>query len=190
LFGWQALLRSGAHAGWGQLRNRPREWGQGGLGFARRFGSGIATRGIKESIQLGVAVAHHENLHYERSNLESKWPRVKYAIKRTFVVPRTDNKGNTAALGRISGNFGAGLISRAWQPASAAGIGAGFASGGIGLGADVGFNVLREFWPQKRRKGAASPNAANKPVAPAYAHDECASNLRPHDREGTVTSCN
>jgi hypothetical protein len=47
--------------------------------------------------------------------------------------------------------MGAGMVSRAWQPASTAGVGAGLASGGIGLGADVGYHVAREFWPRHRR---------------------------------------
>jgi hypothetical protein len=105
---------------------------------------------------MGVAAAHHENLHYQRSNLQGKWPRVKYAVKSTFIVPKTNRPGKkTFALGRVSGNLGAGLISRAWQPASAAGLGAGLASGGIGLGADVGVNVAREFWPQKKKRRVA-----------------------------------
>lgn len=147
--GKSALARSAAHAGLGQLRNSPHEWGQGPGGFAKRFGSGLGQHVAKETIQLGVGAWHHENLHYQRSNLQGKWPRVQYAIKSTFVVPRTNRPGKTVALGRVSGNLGAGVISRAWQPASTAGIGAGLASGGIGLGAEVGTNVAREFWPRK-----------------------------------------
>jgi hypothetical protein len=70
-------------------------------------------------------------------------------------VPRTkDRRGKTVALGRISGNMGAGMLSRAWMPAAT--VGGGVASGGIGLGADVGANVAREFWPQKKKKERAS----------------------------------
>lgn len=60
------------------------------------------------------------------------------------------------AAGRIAGNIGGGLVSRAWQPASAAGIGAGLARGGIGLGADVGFHVAREFWPRGKHGSQAA----------------------------------
>lgn len=74
-------------------------------------------------------------------------PRVKYAVKSTFIVRRTNKPGKTVALGRVSGNMGAGMLSRAWMPAAS--VGGGVASGGIGLGADVGANVAREFWPQK-----------------------------------------
>ena len=70
-------------------------------------------------------------------------------MKSTFIVPGTNKPGKTVALGKVSGNPGAGMVSQAWLPA--AGIGAGLASGGIGLGADVGANVAREFWPRKHR---------------------------------------
>jgi hypothetical protein len=149
--GTGAIAGSVAHAGVGTLRNSPHEWGRGPVGFAKRAGSSLGHHVAKESIQFGVAAWHHENLHYQRSNLHGKWPRVKYAVKSTFIVPRTNKPGKTVALGRVSGNLGAGMISRAWQPASAAGVGAGLASGGIGLGADVGANVAREFWPKHKR---------------------------------------
>ena len=148
----RALGMAGASSALGQLRNRPHEWGQGAGGFAKRFGSALGTHMVKETIQFGVATWHHEDPRYYRSDLQGTLPRLKYAVKSTFIVPRTDRPGKTVAASRLSGAFGAGLISRAWQPASAAGIGAGFASGGIMLGADVGVNVAREFWPRKKSR--------------------------------------
>jgi hypothetical protein len=148
--GKQALAGSAAGAGFAHLRNSPHEWGRGVGGFAKRVGSSVGQHAVKGGIELGVGALHHENLHYQRSNLHGTLPRMKYAVKSTFIVPRTNRPGKTVALGRVSGNVGAGLISRAWQPASAAGVGAGLASGGIGLGADVGVHVAREFWPRKK----------------------------------------
>ena len=152
----RSLGMAGASAALGQIRNHPHEWGQGPAGFAKRFGSALGTHMVKETIQFGVATWHHEDPHYYRSNLHGTMPRLEYAVKSTFIVPRTDRPGKTVAASRLSGAFGAGLISRAWQPASTAGIGAGVASGGIMLGADVGMNVAREFWPRKARRVAYS----------------------------------
>ena len=137
------------------LRNSPREWGRGPAGFGKRFASGLGHHVVKFGIESGVGAIHHENLHYRRSNLHGTMPRLKYAVKSTFWVPRTNRSGHTVALGRISGNMGAGIVSRAWQPASTAGVGAGLASGGIGLGADVGYHVAREFWPRPKRVARA-----------------------------------
>jgi len=121
------------------------------------MGSGLAQHAVKTTIQLGVSAWHHENLHYQPSNLHRTLPRVEYALKSTFIVPRTNRPGKTLALGRISGNLGAGIVSRAWQPASTAGIGAGLASGGIGIGADVALNMAREFWPRRRALAGQRP---------------------------------
>lgn len=151
--GPRAIAGSAASAGIGQLRNRPHEWGQGAGGFAKRFGSSLGTHVAKGTIEMGVAAARHENLHYQPSNRHGFWPRTRYAVKSTFIVPKTNHPGKkTLATSRISGNVGAGLISRAWQPASSAGVGAGLATGGIGLGADVGANMAREFWPRKHKR--------------------------------------
>ena len=157
----ESLARSGASAAWGQIRNVPHEWGQGPAGFGRRFASALGRHVVKFTIQNSVAAFHHEDLRYHPSQLHGTWPRLRYAVASTFVVPRTNGEGRTVALGRISGNMGAGLISRLWQPASTAGLSAGIASGGIAIGADVGINVAREFWP--RHRGGGQPVKAASP---------------------------
>ena len=93
----------------------------------------------------------------DRRIRQTTWPRVEYALKSTFMVPRTNRPAKTLALGRVSRNLGAGIISRAWQPAGTAGIGAGLASGGIGIAADVAFHMVREFWPRRRALAGQRP---------------------------------
>jgi hypothetical protein len=158
VIGKRALVRSAAATAIGTASNIPHEWGRGPAGIASRFGSSIGQHAIKGAVQIGVSTWHHENLNYQRSNLQGTVPRMKYALKATFIVPQTNRpEHKTVALGRVSGNMSAGLISRVWQPASTAGVGAGLASGGIGLAADVGVNIVREFWPQKRKPAAPAP---------------------------------
>jgi hypothetical protein len=150
LIGKRAVAGAVGRAAVGTAVNSPHQWGRGPEGFAKRVGSSLGKHVIKQTIQAGVASAHHEDLHYRPSNRKGTLPRVEYAVKSTFIVPRTNKRGKTVALGRVSGNMGAGLVSQAWMPA--AGVGAGVASGGIGLGVDVGANVAREFWPRKHRR--------------------------------------
>jgi len=117
-----AVVRSAAAAALGQLDNHPHEWGRSAAGYAKRFGSALGAHVVKGTIQLGVGAWHHEDQRYYRSDLRGTWPRLKYAVANTFVVHRKNASGRTPALGRLTGSFGAGLISRAWQPASAAGL--------------------------------------------------------------------
>ena len=151
----RVAAQTAAGAGIGTLRNTPHEWGQGVGGFGKRFASGLGRHVLKTGIQAGVGGLHHEDLHYHRSNLHGTFPRLGYAVKTTFWVPRKNRPGHTVALGRLSGNMGSGLISRVWMPASTAGLGAGVATGGIGIGADVGMNVAKEFWPQHHNRRTA-----------------------------------
>ena len=156
IFTPESAARSATTAAINTARNYPHEWGGGPAGFAKRAGSSFGQHIVKGTIEMGVGAVHHEDLSFHRSNLQGTWPRLKYAVKSTFIVPRTNSSGKTLAVGRIAGNVGAGVISRAWQPASAASLGAGLASGGIGMGADVGVHVAREFWPRGKPKRRAA----------------------------------
>src|SRR5690349_14718928 len=126
-----AMARTAAGAGFGQLRHHPRDWGQGGRGYARRFASGFGQRAVKGTIQFGVGTLRHED---PRSTKPLKPPgfraKMKDAVRNTFTVRRFGHKKRSVAAGRISGAVGSGLVSRAWQPAAAAGVGSGLASGG------------------------------------------------------------
>src|SRR5579872_3010723 len=96
----------------GTIVNSPHQWGRSPEGFAKRVGSGFGKHVIKQTIQAGVASVHHEDLHYRPSNRKGTLPRLEYAVKSTFIVPRTNKPGKTLALGRVSGNMGAGLASQ------------------------------------------------------------------------------
>src|SRR5215467_4241048 len=67
LVGPAAVARVTAGAIWGQMLNRPHEWGQGAAGFAKRFASGAAEHGVKTTVEFGVATLRHEDLRYHRS---------------------------------------------------------------------------------------------------------------------------
>lgn len=150
-FGKRGLAGVGANAAIGQARNRPREWGRGASGFGKRLASGMATHVVRNSIEYGVAAARHEDLHYRKANETGFGPRLKHALVSTVVTEKTTTGQKTVAAGRISGAFGSGLISRAWQPAAYHTLASGLTTGGISLGAEAAVNVAREFWPRKPR---------------------------------------
>jgi len=148
----RSVASNAAGAGIAQARNATPEWGQGMAGYAKRFGSRVAHHAVIGTIKFGVASARHESLHYQRSELKGKWPRLKYAVTRTFWVPRTNGPGNTMATGMISGNFGGALISRAWHPVATRTAGHVVAGGFYGIGIETSVNVVREFWPWSKWK--------------------------------------
>lgn len=149
-YGPKAWAKTGTSAAIQQLRNSPHEWGGGITGFGRRLASAFGTHVVKNTIEFGVASIRHEELGYRPSEKTGFGPRLKYALLSTVVTHKTTTGKPTAAVGRISGAFGSGLVSRLWQPARLRTIGSGVASGGIVLGVDAGTHVAREFWPEIR----------------------------------------
>src|SRR5262249_37183201 len=113
--------------------------------------SSYGQRAIKGVDEFSTAeLWPHEDLRYHRSELQGTFPRLMYAVIHTFWVPRDVRSGQTFAAGRVIDAVAAVGFSCAWLPRRVAPFGAGMASVGLSLGLDVGFNVLREFWPRRR----------------------------------------
>jgi hypothetical protein len=149
-FGKKAVISTGARAAFGQVTNRPKGWGRGPDAFGKRLASSFATRVVKNTIEYPIAAVRHEDLRYHPSTKHGFGPRLEHALVSTVITQKTTTGKKTVASGRISGAIGSGLISRAWQPAAARTVGAGFASGGITLGAEAAGNVAQEFWPRHK----------------------------------------
>jgi len=148
--GKPAMGRVAAGATLGQIRKRPAKYGGGAAGFGKRLGAGFATNAVSQTVKHGIAAKLHEDLHYHRSNKHGVAPRLGYALKSTVITTNTRTGKRTPATGRIAGHAAAGAFT---QGVLAAGSGA--STAGIGLAADAGANVAREFIPRRhhpRRK--------------------------------------
>lgn len=150
-FGKRALAGVGARAGVAQLAHRPSKWGGGATGLGKRAGAGLATHGVKTTVEHAVAAPLHEDLHYHRSNRHGFGPRLGHALSSTVVTRNTRTGKRTPAIGKLSGHAAAGAFSQ-----GALHAGAGASTAGIGLGAEAGANVTREFWPRNRHYQAHS----------------------------------
>ena len=139
-----ALVRVAVGAGIAQIRNAPEKYGGGPEGFAKRLGSGFATHAVKTTVEHVVAARLHEDLNYHRSDKEGIAPRVAYALTSTVIIRNTGNGKRRPAAGRLAGNAAAGAF---MQGVLAAGSGA--ATAGLGLAAEAGVNVVREFLPRR-----------------------------------------
>lgn len=149
-YGLPAGAASGAGAAIQEIRNSPHEWGRGIAGFGKRLGSAFGQHVIKNTIEFSVASVRHEEIGYRPSGKTGFRSRLKYALLSTVITHKTTTEQPTLAVGRISGSFGSGFISRLWMPASYHTVASGFATGGIMLGVDAGTHVVREFWPEIR----------------------------------------
>lgn len=146
-YGKHAVLGVTAGAGVAHQQDQPHQWGRGASGFGKRVGSGFATHAVKSTVEHAVAAPLHEDLHYHRSNQRGFGPRLGHALKSTVITRNTRSGKRTPAVGRISGHAAAGAASQALVPAAS-----GASTAGIGLAADAGANVAREFWPRHRHR--------------------------------------
>ncbi len=142
---------SGVSAGYHQWTDSPREWGQGSSGYMKRFGSSVASSGVRAALAFGLDSALHQDPRYYRSQSAGFWPRTKHALRGT-ILTRTDSGGETFSTWRVGSAYGASFIANQWYPDRLNTVRHGFVGGSTRLGFDFGKNVLAEFWPDIKKK--------------------------------------
>lgn len=173
-YGPTAIAKSAASAGVAQIQNTPSEWHQGVAGFGRRFASAFGFHIVKKSIEFPVAHFLHEQYGYHPSEKTGAKARLMYAVTSVVITHKVRTGEATINGGELAGDFGAGFISRLWQPASTRTIGAGLTSAGTTLAIDAAYNVVREFWPEIRHPhshSAVPARSLKKEEAPAIPED-------------------
>lgn len=136
----------------GQVRDTPREWGEGVEGYATRVASGFGTNLARQSMAFALESTLHEDPRYFPSEEKGFRRRIRNALLQT-VVARTDSGRETFAWARMGSAFGAGELANAWQPPSTSTPGRGIQRGLIILGGDLSYNLLQEFIPFVRPRG-------------------------------------
>jgi hypothetical protein len=134
-----------------QARDSVPQWGQGLEGYGKRFASLYGWRSVKYSIQMGIGALLHEDPRYLPSKRSGIWQRALYATSRTFVSQK-DNGGIRIGYSRFIGAFGSSYISRQWHPESYRTPREYFYTGALSIGFDAAGNVLREFWPDLKKR--------------------------------------
>ena len=145
-FGKKAIIGVTAGAGVSTVTKHPKKWGGGPEGFGKRVGAGFATHAVKTTVEHAIAGPLHEDLKYHRSNERGFPRRLRHALVSTVVTRNTHTGKHTPAAGRVAGHAAAGAFAQAALPAAS-----GASTAGIGLAADAGANVAREFWPRRKR---------------------------------------
>jgi hypothetical protein len=144
LFNPFSFVQSAASAGWGQLRDKPPEWREGGAGYGKRYASSFAQHATQETLKYGIASLLHEDNRYVSSGRQRISSRVLYALVSTFRS-RDDQGERQMSYSNIGSLAGASLLSRTWQPASSGGAGNGAVNFGVAVAFAAGMNVAHEF---------------------------------------------
>jgi hypothetical protein len=152
LVGPQVVLGVLPTAAWDHARRFPKEWGGKPIGFADRLGSEYAQFILSQTIQLGFSAFHKEDPRYFRSGQGNFFRRTGHAMRGAVIVSNMRG-GETVALGSIAGAFGSWAVATQWwEPKSEQAFSRVMLWGGVPLLTKAGTNVLREFWPDAKKR--------------------------------------
>jgi hypothetical protein len=158
---------AGAQAGIGQATDEFPEYGQGGSGYAKRFGAALADSTSSNFFSnYAYPVLFKEDPRYFRLGQGSIKRRIFYSLEQEFVV-RTDSGKRRFSYSNVLGAFTAGGISNLYYPASDRGFGLTLSRSAIALGYGSLGGLIDEFWADidqklfhKPKKEAPAPAAA------------------------------
>jgi hypothetical protein len=150
-FDYPLIGLAAAIAGIGQWDNSHPAFGQGMAGYGRRVGTSYADQAIGNMMTEGIFPSLlHEDPRYFRRGYGSKWSRTYYALTRVLVT-RTDSGGRRFNFSELLGNATAVAISNSYYPDNH-GVGDNVEKLGEQIGIDAISQVLKEFWPDVKRK--------------------------------------
>jgi hypothetical protein len=147
-----AFLSAGLYAGFGQAENQFGAWGQGGKGYAMRYGAAYADQAIGSYLREAVfPIILRQDPRYFRMGQGGLVRRMTYAISRVAIT-RTDAGSSQINYSEFLGAATAAGIANLYYPAQSRTMGYTMQKFGVQLGSGAAFNVLREFWPDVHRK--------------------------------------
>lgn len=150
-FDWSLPVVAAGYAGLGQLTDQNPSFGQGAKGYANRFVRAYADQVMGNLLTEGaMPVLLHEDPRYFRRGEGKFWNRVGYAASRVLVT-RTDSGGSRFNYSELIGNSTSVAISSAYYPGSR-NLGSSFQKLTFQIGTDAVANVMKEFWPDVKRK--------------------------------------
>ena len=145
------FLQSAFIAGIGQATNGNPSFGQGTEGYGKRFGTAYADFALQNWMTEGLfPTVLHQDPRYFRRRAGSGPSRLAYAMSRLFIT-RTDSGKHQFNYSEVVGGATFLAISNAYYPDGRS-VGNNLGRYAVQLGFDAASNVLKEFWPDFRRK--------------------------------------
>ena len=147
-----SLAITGIYAGVAQWGNNYRQFGQGAQGYGKRYGAAFADGAISNYITEGFLPSLlHEDPRLFRLGTGRKMKRAIYAMTRVLIT-RTDSGGEQFNISEIAGNLASASLSNLYYPPLNRSVENTLDHFAINVLSDAGFNILKEFWPDMRRK--------------------------------------
>jgi hypothetical protein len=147
-----SFLSAGLNAGLDQAANQDPAFGQGAAGYGKRFGANFAGQtAFRFFTEFAYATAFSEDPRYYRLGHGSTSRRFLHAAEHVFVAHRDSGK-RMFNVSEWLGTASAVALNNAYHPGNEHGFGPAARQAGYSVLQDVGFDMLREFWPEIARK--------------------------------------
>jgi hypothetical protein len=152
-FDYTAFVWYGVLAGIGQWKNDEPTYGQGAEGYAKRYGEAFADGTIENFATKAILPSVlHQDPRYFQMGTGGFRHRAWYAVSRTFIT-RGDTGHNQFNASEVFGAGGAAAVSTySYHPADERNMSNIISVWGSQVGYDTISTVVKEFWPDIRRK--------------------------------------
>jgi hypothetical protein len=139
-------------AGISQAQNSEPGYGQGAAGYGKRYGAAFGDNTI-ENFMTGAVLPSllRQDPRYYQLGKGGFWHRAGYSISRIFIT-RSDSGHNQFNISEIAGSAIAAGISNAYHPAGDRTVTNTMSVWWTQIGWDTVATVVKEFWPDIRRK--------------------------------------
>ncbi len=143
----------GALAGLSQWEDSEAGYGQGAQGYGKRYGAYFADGTIENFMTTAILPSlFRQDPRYFQSGKGGFWHRTGYAISR-IVVTRTDAGGSQFNFSEVLGSAAAsGISTYSYHPKEDRNVANAVSVWGSEIGYDTLTYVVKEFWPDIRRK--------------------------------------
>jgi hypothetical protein len=139
-------------AGIEQASDEKEGYGQGAMGFAKRYGADFTDGFTNELFVTAVFPALlHEDPRYYRLGHGNTFKRTAYALSR-ILIAHSDSGATRVNASEFLGNIASGALSMTYYPQSERSVSGVFVRMSVEIGYDSLFNVLKEFYPDLKRK--------------------------------------
>jgi hypothetical protein len=148
----ETIFSAGFNAGISQAENNDPSFGQGGKGYGLRlavsYTDQVQSRFFKEFAY--PTLFREDPRHYRLGQGPAK-KRLLHAVEHA-VVAYNDNGRPMFNFSEWLGEISGASISNLYHPGNGRGVGPAAQNIGIDIALDIGFDELREFWPEAARK--------------------------------------
>lgn len=139
-------------AGESQWEREDRAFGQGAAGYSKRFAAGVADNATGDFFGMFLyPTLFHQDPRYYRVGHGPVDSRIGHALEHSFVAVNDSGK-HVFNFSEWFSTVSSKLVSNLYHPGSPRGFGPTASRVGFSVANDMGWDVLREFWPELTRK--------------------------------------